>query len=375
MFSDLLERIKTIFKDKKVPLDSIYSLISILMKLSFNPINNPINIEYLRENFENRCITCQKQRIVRNANLNPLIIYDQEKSFNEEKWKYLQEESMEVDLSEDEEKIIQVEKRNEIEEKMDIIWEDKNIMKRKLNLNKNFDLEKKCFLFKKLYPSLYNETDMRIYLHMIQINSRFSIKKLKKFSDLYTKIDKSKFISQTFNSNNVISGLNDKRKLCINTEFIINSLLLSFRNLKGSLISSISDLKNYCLVDVNQLIINELLEELFPYIEKIDFLRKFEVKLDELKFKSNLKQSINFFVKDFLVFFDLVISNFSKVFNYQLGKISRSQLINDQKFHIEKVLNDNFKYTKILFEQLINQHKSYLADLNHLRIIRKYNLN
>ena len=306
---------------------------------------------------------------------NPLIIYDQEKSFNEEKWKYLQEESMEVDLSEDEEKIIQVEKRNEIEEKMDIIWEDKNIMKRKLNLNKNFDLEKKCFLFKKLYPSLYNETDMRIYLHMIQINSRFSIKKLKKFSDLYTKIDKSKFISQTFNSNNVISGLNDKRKLCINTEFIINSLLLSFRNLKGSLISSISDLKNYCLVDVNQLIINELLEELFPYIEKIDFLRKFEVKLDELKFKSNLKQSINFFVKDFLVFFDLVISNFSKVFNYQLGKISRSQLINDQKFHIEKVLNDNFKYTKILFEQLINQHKSYLADLNHLRIIRKYNLN
>ena len=126
---------------------------------------------------------------------------------------------------------------------------------------------------------------------------------------------------------------------------------------------------------VNQLIINELLEELFPYIEKIDFLRNFEVKLDELKFKSNVKQSINFFVKDFLMFFDLVISNFSKVFNYQLGKISRSQLINDQKFHIEKVLNDNFKYTKILFEQLINQHKSYLADLNHLRIIRKYNLN
>jgi len=347
------------------------------MKVSFNPINNPVNIELIRENFETRCITYQKRRIVKKADLNPLIIYENEKPYDEEAWKYLQEDSIEIDSSFEEKKLEEnymKEEKKESIEKMDLVEETKKNYKKHFMFNEKFVLEKKCYLLKKLYPNFYQEKETKIYSHMLKVSSRFSKKKLRKFTNFIQNIKKCDYINQTINANNQLYSENDSFKFGITIEFLINSILLLFQNKQASIISSINDIRNYFFVDSNQSISTQLFEEVLILVEKINFLRNIDKKFDELNIQGNFTQSLIAFINEFMQFFDFTIGNLLKIFNHQLGKISKSQMNNDFQYHFEKILKDNFKYTKPLFIFLLNKHKEYITKLNQLTLNGKINI-
>jgi len=345
------------------------------MKVSFNPINNPVNIELIRENFETRCITNQKRRIVKKADLNPLIIYENEKSYDEEAWKYLQEESIEIDSSFEEKKLeennTQKEEKKEILEKMDLVEEKKKIDKKQFMFQERFGVEKKCYLLKRLYPNFYQGKETKIYSHLLKVSSRFSKKKLKKFTNFIQNVKKCEYINHTIIANNQSSSENNSFKFGITIEFLINSILLLFQNKQASLISSINDLKNYFFLDSNQSISTQLFEDVLILVEKINFLRNFDKKLEDLNIQGNFAQSFIAFVNEFMQFFDFTIGNLSKIFNHQLGKISKSQMINDLQYHFEKILKDNFKYSKPLYKFLLYKHKEYITNLNQLTLNSK----
>ena len=349
MLQNYINRLQTIYENKTpTEKDNLYSYINLIIRLAYSPLKTRVNIEYLKEQFENRYLS------------NAYGGYDINKDYYN-KVNQIEDiktvEIPEVDYNEKTPSISEDEEENENskidsddnKENKNIIVEnelkDDNINEKneitKLNYTYEGQKEKGLvdnlveYLFKsksKLFfnKDYYNKMPKIFFNYMLAVNSRLTDNLIAKYEQVSSDFILFRVLNLLIEENKMDDASNTKE-----------NFMNQFLNVNTS--------------DIPINLLKDILAGIYKRWKQISYLRKIRTNFDKAGIHSLMSDKLVFLINQFMNIHDSVITLFIKVIYIQKGQI--------EKDYFDKIfINESFKTNLNFLDSIIDYINYYVYD-------------
>ena len=308
LLQNYINRLQTIYENKTpVQKDNLYSYINLIIRLAYSPLKTRVNIEYLKEQFENRYLS------------NKYGGYDINKDYYD-KMNQIEivktVEIPEVDYNEKTPSISEDEEENE-NSKIEIDDSDKNISVKNENSDENINVINKKNEIMKLDFTYEGQKEKGIVDNLIEYlykaKSKLFVEK-----DYFNKMPKVFFnymlAANTRLNDNLIAKYEQ-----VSSDFILfrvlNILIEEYKtddasNTKENFINQFFDINT---TDIPNNLLKDILSGIYKRRKQISYLRKIRMNFDKAGIHSLMSDKLVFLINQFLNVHDNVISLFQKV--------------------------------------------------------------
>ena len=354
LLQNYLNRLKTIY-EKKTPVqkDNLYSYLDLVIRLAYSPLKTRVNIEYLREQFENRYLSNQYGGYDINKDYYDKV--NQIEPANTVEIPEVDYNEKTPSISEDEEVEEEIEKsKNDINESKsdkNIDIESENINDNNININnKKNDIIKLDFTYEgQLEKGLVNN----LLEYLYKSKSKLFVDK-----DYFNKMPKIYFnymlAANTRLSDNLITKYEQ-----VSSDFILFRVLNLFieeyksddaSNTKENFINHFFNIKT---TDIPNNLLKDILSDVYKRRKQISYLRKIRVNFEKAGIQSLMSDKLVFLINKFLNIHDSVLTSFIKIFYIQKGQI--------EKDYMDKIfINDSFRTNLNFLDSIIDYSNYYI---------------
>ena len=349
LLQNYINRLQTIYENKTpTEKDNLYSYINLIIRLAYSPLKTRVNIEYLKEQFENRYLS------------NAYGGYDINKDYYN-KVNQIEDiktvEIPEVDYNEKTPSISEDEEENENskidsddnKENKNLIVEneikDDNINEKneitKLNYTYEGQKEKGLvdnlveYLFKsksKLFfnKDYYNKMPKIFFNYMLAVNSRLTDNLIAKYEQVSSDFILFRVLNLLIEENKMDDASNTKE-----------NFMNQFLNVNTS--------------DIPINLLKDILSGIYKRWKQISYIRKIRTNFDKAGIHSLMSDKLVFLINQFMNIHDSVITLFIKVIYIQKGQI--------EKDYFDKIfINESFKTNLNFLDSIIDYINYYVYD-------------
>ena len=371
LLQNYVNRLQTIYENKS-PLkkDNLYSYINMIIKLAHSPLKTRVNLDYLKEQFENRYLANKYGGYDINREY-----YDKVNEIEEIKTVDIPEvdyNEKTPSISEDEEENSKNDINNEQENENDIIMDNENNINTNNNINvihENKEIIKLPFTYEgQREKGIIN--DLLEYLY--KAKSKLFVDK-----DYYNKMPKIFFNYMLSVNTRLDNDLITKYEQ-VSSDFILFRILNIFieeyktddaSNTKELFMNKFFSIDTY---DIPNKLLKDILSNIYKRRKQISYLRKIKNNFEKADIHSLMADKLVYLINQFINIHDHVITLFIKVFYIQKGQI--------EKDYYDKIFINNSYKTNLNFldsiidyinyyiyqEMIVNKNKFTLMRFIHL---------
>ena len=346
LLQNYINRLQTIYENKTpVQKDNLYSYINLIIRLAYSPLKTRVNIEYLKEQFENRYLS------------NKYGGYDINKDYYDKMNQIEIVKTVEIPEVDYNEKTPSISEDEEDKEnsKIEIDDSDKNISVKNENMDENINVINKKNEIMKLDFTYEGQKEKGIVDNLIEYlykaKSKLFVEK-----DYFNKMPKVFFNYMLAANTRLNDNLITKYEQ-VSSDFILfrvlNILIEEYKtddasNTKENFINQFFDINT---TDIPNNLLKDILSGIYKRRKQISYLRKIRMNFDKAGIHSLMSDKLVFLINQFLNVHDNVISLFQKVMYIQKGQI--------EKDYFDKIfINESFK-TKLNFLDSIIDNINY----------------
>ena len=354
LLQNYLNRLKTIY-EKKTPVqkDNLYSYINLVIRLAYSPLKTRVNIEYLKEQFENRYLSNQYGGYDINKDYYDKV--NQIEPANTVEIPEVDYNEKTPSISEDEEVEEENEKsKNDISESK---YDDKNIIMESENKNDNIIINNKKNDIIKLDFTYEGQLEKGLVNNILEYLYK-SKSKLFADKDYFNKMPKIYFnymlAANTRLSDNLITKYEQ-----VSSDFILFRVLNLFieeyksddaSNTKENFMNQFFNINT---IDIPNNLLKDILSDVYKRRKQISYLRKIGVNFEKAGIQSLMSDKLVFLINQFLNIHDNVLTSFIKIFYIQKGQI--------EKDYMDKIfINDSFKTNLNFLDSIIDYSNYYI---------------
>ena len=354
LLQNYLNRLKTIY-EKKTPAqkDNLYSYINLVIRLAYSPLKTRVNIEYLKEQFENRYLSNQYGGYDINKDYYDKV--NQIEPANTVEIPEVDYNEKTPSISEDEEVEEENEKsKNDISESK---YDDKNIIIESENKNDNIIINNKKNDIIKLDFTYEGQLEKGLVNNILEYLYK-SKSKLFADKDYFNKMPKIYFnymlAANTRLSDNLITKYEQ-----VSSDFILFRVLNLFieeyksddaSNTKENFMNQFFNINT---IDIPNDLLKDILSDVYKRRKQISYLRKIGVNFEKAGIQSLMSDKLVFLINQFLNIHDNVLTSFIKIFYIQKGQI--------EKDYMDKIfINDSFKTNLNFLDSIIDYSNYYI---------------
>ena len=354
LLQNYLNRLKTIY-EKKTPAqkDNLYSYINLVIRLAYSPLKTRVNIEYLKEQFENRYLSNQYGGYDINKDYYDKV--NQIEPANTVEIPEVDYNEKTPSISEDEEVEEENEKsKNDISESK---YDDKNIIMESENKNDNIIINNKKNDIIKLDFTYEGQLEKGLVNNILEYLYK-SKSKLFADKDYFNKMPKIYFnymlAANTRLSDNLITKYEQ-----VSSDFILFRVLNLFieeyksddaSNTKENFMNQFFNINTF---DIPNNLLKDILSDVYKRRKQISYLRKIGVNFEKAGIQSLMSDKLVFLINQFLNIHDNVLTSFIKIFYIQKGQI--------EKDYMDKIfINDSFKTNLNFLDSIIDYSNYYI---------------
>ena len=354
LLQNYLNRLKTIY-EKKTPAqkDNLYSYINLVIRLAYSPLKTRVNIEYLKEQFENRYLSNQYGGYDINKDYYDKV--NQIEPANTVEIPEVDYNEKTPSISEDEEVEEENEKsKNDISESK---YDDKNIIMESENKNDNIIINNKKNDIIKLDFTYEGQLEKGLVNNILEYLYK-SKSKLFTDKDYFNKMPKIYFnymlAANTRLSDNLITKYEQ-----VSSDFILFRVLNLFieeyksddaSNTKENFMNQFFNINT---IDIPNNLLKDILSDVYKRRKQISYLRKIGVNFEKAGIQSLMSDKLVFLINQFLNIHDNVLTSFIKIFYIQKGQI--------EKDYMDKIfINDSFKTNLNFLDSIIDYSNYYI---------------
>ena len=354
LLQNYLNRLKTIY-EKKTPAqkDNLYSYINLVIRLAYSPLKTRVNIEYLKEQFENRYLSNQYGGYDINKDYYDKV--NQIEPANTVEIPEVDYNEKTPSISEDEEVEEENEKsKNDISESK---YDDKNIIMESENKNDNIIINNKKNDIIKLDFTYEGQLEKGLVNNILEYLYK-SKSKLFADKDYFNKMTKIYFnymlAANTRLSDNLITKYEQ-----VSSDFILFRVLNLFieeyksddaSNTKENFMNQFFNINT---IDIPNNLLKDILSDVYKRRKQISYLRKIGVNFEKAGIQSLMSDKLVFLINQFLNIHDNVLTSFIKIFYIQKGQI--------EKDYMDKIfINDSFKTNLNFLDSIIDYSNYYI---------------
>ena len=354
LLQNYLNRLKTIY-EKKTPAqkDNLYSYINLVIRLAYSPLKTRVNIEYLKEQFENRYLSNQYGG------------YDINKDYYDKVNQIEPANTVEIPEVDYNEKTPSISEDEEVEEengksKNDISeskYDDKNIIMESENKNDNIIINNKKNDIIKLDFTYEGQLEKGLVNNILEYLYK-SKSKLFADKDYFNKMPKIYFnymlAANTRLSDNLITKYEQ-----VSSDFILFRVLNLFieeyksddaSNTKENFMNQFFNINT---IDIPNNLLKDILSDVYKRRKQISYLRKIGVNFEKAGIQSLMSDKLVFLINQFLNIHDNVLTSFIKIFYIQKGQI--------EKDYMDKIfINDSFRTNLNFLDSIIDYSNYYI---------------
>ena len=371
LLQNYVNRLQTIYENKS-PLkkDNLYSYINMVIKLAHSPLKTRVNLDYLKEQFENRYLANKYGGYDINREY-----YDKVNEIEEIKTVDIPEvdyNEKTPSISEDEEENSKNDINNEHESENDIIMDNENNINTNNNINvihENKEIIKLPFTYEgQREKGIIN--DLLEYLY--KAKSKLFVDK-----DYYNKMPKIFFNYMLSVNTRLDNDLITKYEQ-VSSDFILFRILNIFieeyktddaSNTKELFMNKFFSIDTY---DIPNELLKDILSNIYKRRKQTSYLRKIKNNFEKADIHSLMADKLVYLINQFINIHDHVITLFIKVFYIQKGQI--------EKDYYDKIFINNSYKTNLNFldsiidyinyyiyqEMIVNKNKFTLMRFIHL---------
>ena len=354
LLQNYLNRLKTIY-EKKTPAqkDNLYSYINLVIRLAYSPLKTRVNIEYLKEQFENRYLSNQYGGYDINKDYYDKV--NQIEPANTVEIPEVDYNEKTPSISEDEEVEEENEKsKNDISESK---YDDKNIIMESENKNDNIIINNKKNDIIKLDFTYEGQLEKGLVNNILEYLYK-SKSKLFADKDYFNKMPKIYFnymlAANTRLSDNLITKYEQ-----VSSDFILFRVLNLFieeyksddaSNTKENFMNQFFNINT---IDIPNNLLKDILSDVYKRRKQISYLRKIGVNFEKAGIQSLMSDKLVFLINQFLNIHDNVLTSFIKIFYIQKGQI--------EKDYMDKIfINDSFRTNLNFLDSIIDYSNYYI---------------
>jgi len=350
LLQNYINRLQTIYENKSpVQKDNLYSYINLIIRLAYSPLKTRVNIEYLKEQFENRYLS------------NKYGGYDINKDYYDKMNKIeiiKTVEIPEVDYNEKTPSISEDEEENE-NSKIELDDSDKNVIVENENMNKNINIVNTKNEIMKLDFTYEGQKEKGIVDNLMEYlykaKSKLFVEK-----DYFNKMPKVFFNYMLAANSRLTDNLITKYEQ-VSSDFILfrvlNILIEEYKtddasNTKENFMNQFFNINT---TDIPNNLLKDILSGIYKRRKQISYLRKIKINFDKAGIHSLMSDKLVFLINQFLNVHDSVISLFIKVMYIQKGQI--------EKNYFDKIfINESFKTKLNFLDSIIDYINYYIYD-------------
>ena len=349
LLQNYINRLQTIYENKNpVQKDNLYSYINLIIRLAYSPLKTRVNIEYLKEQFENRYLS------------NKYGGYDINKEYYD-KMNQIENiktvEIPEVDYNEKTPSISEDEEENENSknESNDSKIEQNNIIENEIKNENNFNIINTKNEIMKLDFTYEGQKEKGLVNDLIEYLYKAK-SKLFVDKDYFNKMPKIFFNYMLTVNTRLTDNLITKYEQ-VSSDFILfrvlNLLIEEYKmddasNTKENFMNQFFNINT---TDIPINLLKNILSGIYKRRKQISYLRKIRINFDKAGIHSLMSDKLVFLINQFMNVHDNVISLFIKVIYIQKGQI--------EKDYFDKIfINESFK-TKLNFLDSIIDYINY----------------
>ena len=354
LLQNYLNRLKTIY-EKKTPAqkDNLYSYINLVIRLAYSPLKTRVNIEYLKEQFENRYLSNQYGGYDINKDYYDKV--NQIEPANTVEIPEVDYNEKTPSISEDEEVEEENEKsKNDISESK---YDDKNIIMESENKNDNIIINNKKNDIIKLDFTYEGQLEKGLVNNILEYLYK-SKSKLFADKDYFNKMPKIYFnymlAANTRLSDNLITKYEQ-----VSSDFILFRVLNLFieeyksddaSNTKENFMNQFFNINTF---DIPNNLLKDILSDIYKRRKQISYLRKIGVNFEKAGIQSLMSDKLVFLINQFLNIHDNVLTSFIKIFYIQKGQI--------EKDYMDKIfINESFRTNLNFLDSIIDYSNYYI---------------
>lgn len=372
LIMDLVTRVKTLLEAKRINTDVIFNTLYIIMSLAHSPSQTNIDIEMMRERFEERYIKIESGKIIKNIKFE-LKDFISNRPRLIEPVNYNSESSNEVYSDEEQQINNQVQLK---ENHAEVETNNKHIQETKLKnkMDDIFDPILVINLREKLLDSMrvlpINISSL-LKTYLLDINFRLDSKTLTTISNFY-KTHYSFRLKEYITSDLFYYSqeLNDKH--IVDSDYLLGIVLTNLANFDLSTIEDkhyfLNKLEGYFCLDISKLVFEQIIHEFNQIRHSLNIMRQIELVMDKYDIKSLVFSKFCYFIRSFLSCHDKILNAFNIVLNFQKGKV----IVKDgNKLDLGLKSNESFKFIDFMlndaeffldkFTDKVNKNKNKLS--------------
>ena len=371
LLQNYVNRLQTIYENKS-PLkkDNLYSYINMIIKLAHSPLKTRVNLDYLKEQFENRYLANKYGGYDINREY-----YDKVNEIEEIKTVDIPEvdyNEKTPSISEDEEENSKNDINNEHENENDIIMDNENNINTNNNINvihENKEIIKLPFTYEgQREKGIIN--DLLEYLY--KAKSKLFVDK-----DYYNKMPKIFFNYMLSVNTRLDNDLITKYEQ-VSSDFILFRILNIFieeyktddaSNTKELFMNKFFSIDTY---DIPNELLKDILSNIYKRRKQTSYLRKIKNNFEKADIHSLMADKLVYLINQFINVHDHVITLFIKVFYIQKGQIGKDYY---DKIFINNSYKTNLNFLDSIIdyinyyiyqEMIVNKNKFTLMRFIHL---------
>ena len=369
LLQNYINRLQTIYENKgPLKKDNLYSYINMIIRLAHSPLKTRVNLDYLKEQFENRYLENKyggydiNKEYYDNINGIDLIktVEIPEVDYNEKT------PSISEDEGENEDSKNNI---NDSSNENDIIMDNENINNNMSNIEQVKEIIKLPFTYEGQREKGIVD-DLLEYLY--KSKSKLFVDK-----DYYNKMPKI-FFNYMLSVNTRLDNNLIKKYEQVSIDFILFRILNIFieeyktddaSNTKEIFMNKFFNIDTY---DISNKLLKNILSDVYKRRKQISYLRKIKINFDKADIHSLMSDKLVYLINQFINVHDNVISLLIKIFYIQKGQI--------EKDYYDKIFINNSYKTNLNFldsiidyinyyiyqEMIINKNKFTLMRFIHL---------
>ena len=376
LIRDLVCRLHTIFESRRINTETLYNILYIIIQLAQSPLITTIDVDVLREKFEERYMRVEANKIIKNKKFNPedlnfkRTVQFEPVDYNEES----------VEFSEDSDEELKEKCEDYLKFNSNYLEDDNQKAQRNIygtstmntNINENSKINIDNYLVKinknLFYPSstntkilnnIFNKNNPVLLEHLMKIHSRYDRESQEALTKIYLNLfnnkseykncvslqniqkismegkgsvpiiwnpsnlygDKTKIDAPHFNSN---LEMNIDKNI-VSSDFLLSIILVNLTYFDYSSIEDkfhfMNKFQPYICLDIEDQLFQNILSEINSFWNSLNFLRQFDLILERHEIKSVTIERFSFIIKEFLNLHDKILQSFSLLLNHQNGKL------------------------------------------------------
>ena len=371
LLQNYVNRLQTIYENKS-PLkkDNLYSYINMVIKLAHSPLKTRVNLDYLKEQFENRYLANKYGGYDINREY-----YDKVNEIEEIKTVDIPEvdyNEKTPSISEDEEENSKNDINNEQENENDIIMDNEN----NINTNNNINVIHENKEIIKLPFTYEGQREKRIINDLLEYLYKAK-SKLFVDKDYYNKMPKIFFNYMLSVNTRLDNDLITKYEQ-VSSDFILFRILNIFieeyktddaSNTKELFMNKFFSIDTY---DIPNELLKDILSNIYKRRKQTSYLRKIKNNFEKADIHSLMADKLVYLINQFINVHDHVITLFIKVFYIQKGQIGKDYY---DKIFINNSYKTNLNFLDSIIdyinyyiyqEMIVNKNKFTLMRFIHL---------